>query len=114
MDFVHSVKQAIDLIKLYGKIAAKVSKDKNATLVGLLIVAIGGFLAVIGRFDTRLSSLVLMPITAIILLFIGVGIMHVFASIWTNEFSLKFFGSIRELCTFVNTLNSFETRKSYP
>ena len=51
ISFVESLKKAIEIVKLNGKVAKNVSKDKNATLNGVLIIAILGFISHILSFN---------------------------------------------------------------
>lgn len=82
--FIDSVKQAIEIVKLNGKAAVNISKDKNVTLMGILIIAIGSVLTTIGskQFD---FSLILIPLVAIIFYFIGIGVMHILARLFGGK-----------------------------
>ena len=83
IDFVNSVKQAIEIVKLNGKVAENVSKDKNATLMGVLIIIIGGILGQI----TGLNILVIIPSLVILIIgyFIVVGILHIVARLFGGQ-----------------------------
>jgi len=94
MNFNDSVKQAIDIVKLKGKVIEKVSKDKNATLIGILIIAIGGILSGIGstlygasnlEILTVILTLMFIPIYTILIYFIIVGIMHILARLFGGK-----------------------------
>ena len=94
MNFNDSIKQAIDIVKLKGKVIEKVSKDKNATLIGILIIAIGGILSGIGstlygasnlEILTVILTLMFIPIYAILVYFIIVGIMHILARLFGGK-----------------------------
>ena len=77
MDFVNSIKQAIEIVKLNGKAAKNVSKDKNATLIGILIIAIGSVLSNVLMFG--IVYIISTLIIGVIGYFIIVGIMHIIA-----------------------------------
>jgi hypothetical protein len=83
LDFISSVKQAVEIVKLNGKVAENVSKDKNATLMGILIIAIGSILASVASSivlgNLNLSLIIFAPIISIIVYFIGIGVMHLLA-----------------------------------
>ena len=86
--FVDSVKQAVEIVKLNGKAAVNVSKDKNATLMGILIVIIGGTLSGIanlaGTFDLLLVILAPM-VVGLIFFFVSVGIIHLLARLFGGK-----------------------------
>ena len=86
--FVDSVKQAVEIVKLNGKAAVNVSKDKNATLMGILIVIIGGTLSGIanlaGTFDLLLVILASM-VVGLIFFFVSVGIIHLLARLFGGK-----------------------------
>ena len=75
MSFSDSVKQAVEIVKLNGKVAEKVSKDKNATVMGILIIVIGGILSQI--LSIEILTLIYTLIFLIIIYFIVVGITHI-------------------------------------
>ena len=83
ISFVDSIKQAIEIVKLNGKVAENVSKDQNATLMGILIIAIGGFLSQI----TGLNILVIVSSLVILIIgyFIVVGILHIVARLFGGQ-----------------------------
>ena len=94
--FVDSVKQAVEIVKLNGKAAVNVSKDKNATLMGILIVIIGGTLSGIanlaGAFDPYIKGMgkILLVILAsmvvgLIFFFVSVGIIHLLARLFGGK-----------------------------
>jgi len=94
MNFNDSVKQAIDIVKLKGKVIEKVSKDKNATLMGILIIAAGGILGGIGStlygasnlaILTIILTLIFTPIYAVLVYFIAVGVMHILARLFGGQ-----------------------------
>ena len=83
MDFGNSIKQAVEIVKLNGKAAVTVSKDKNATLIGILIIAIGGILSQILSFEIGI-----MIFTVAVLItgyFIVVGVMHILALLFGGK-----------------------------
>ena len=90
--FVDSVKQAVEIVKLNGKAAVNVSKDKNATLMGILIVIIGGTLSGIanlaGTFDLLLVILAPM-VVGLIFFFVSVGIIHLLARLFGGKADRK-------------------------
>ena len=60
MSFIDSIKQAIEIVKLNGNATVNVSKDKNATLMGILIIAIGVTLGQIMNFKiTTIITLII-------------------------------------------------------
>ena len=85
MTFIDSVKQAIEIVKLNGKAAVNISKDKNATLMGISIIAVGSVLVVLGETPIKFTLVILAPIATIIFYFIGVGIMHVLALLFGGK-----------------------------
>ena len=83
MDFIDYVKQAVEIVKLNGKAAVNVSKDKNATLMGILIIAIGAILSQV--FDLEMLTIMPVLIFTIIIYFIMVGIMHMLARLFGGQ-----------------------------
>jgi len=83
LDFGNSVKQAIEIVKLNGKVAENVSKDKNATLNGILIIAIGAFLS--QALNLEIITIVSTLIIGIIGYFIVIGIMHIVARLFGGK-----------------------------
>lgn len=83
MDFIDYVKQAVEIVKLNGKAAVDVSKDKNATLMGILIIAIGAILSQV--FDLEMLTIMPVLILTIIIYFIMVGIMHMLARLFGGQ-----------------------------
>jgi len=83
ISFVDSIKKAIDIIKLNGKVAENVSKDKNATLMGVLIIAIGAFLSQV--LNLEIITLVSTLIIGIIGYFIIIGITHIVARLFGGK-----------------------------
>ena len=83
MDFVNSIKQAIEIVKLNGKPAKNVSKDKNATLIGILIIAIGSVLSNVLMLE--IVDIISTLIIGVIGYFIIVGIMHIIARLFGGQ-----------------------------
>ena len=83
MSFNDSIKQAVEIVKLNGKVAVNVSKDKTATLMGVLIIVIGGILSQILSLEivTTISTLIVL----IIGYFIVVGVMHILARLFGGK-----------------------------
>jgi len=94
VNFSNSIKQAIDIVKLKGKVIEKVSKDNNATLIGILIIAIAGILGGLGSTlygtpDLAISTIILTslfaPVFTVLIYFILVGIMHTLARLFGGK-----------------------------
>ncbi|MDP7244861.1 MAG: YIP1 family protein [Flavobacteriales bacterium] len=83
MSFIDSVKQAVEIVKLNGKVTINVSKDKNATLMGVLIVAIGAILNQILDFNVLTSIFVV--VFAIAVYFIVLSITHALARLFGGQ-----------------------------
>ena len=83
IDFGNSVKQSIEIVKLNGKVAENVSKDKNATLNGILIIAIGAFLS--QALNLEIITIVSTLIIGIIGYFIVIGITHIVAHLFGGK-----------------------------
>jgi len=83
MDFMKSLKEAIDILKLNKKSIEKVAKDKGATTAGILILIIGGFIGGIVGKDWFLIGVI--PIITIIFSFIGIGILHLIARLFGGK-----------------------------
>ena len=83
MAFTDSIKQAVEIVKLNGKVAENVSKDKNATLMGLLIIAIGGILGQV--LSLEIATIIFTLMFLIIGYFIIVGIMHILARLFGGK-----------------------------
>jgi hypothetical protein len=78
MDFVGSVKKAVEIVKLNGQVAAEVGADEQSLQPGLIIVAVGGLLMGIrGGIGGMISG----PIGALIGYAVGVGILHLVATL---------------------------------
>lgn len=88
MSFSNSVKQAIEIVKLNGKVAESVSKDTNALPMGILILIIGSILTVTMVSTTgtfKLSFIILAPVLSVIFFFVGAGITHLLARLFGGQ-----------------------------
>lgn len=86
MDLAGSLNKAIEIVKLNGSVAAEVGRDEQALKPGLLFVAAGGLAAVVGSFfsfrhGAGPGALIAVPVSAIVAFFIGVGVVHLVATI---------------------------------
>jgi len=83
MDLAGSLKKAIDIVKLNGAVAADVGRDEQALQPGLIFVAVGGLAAGIGGLAGHggIGGLISAPIAALIGYAVGVGILHLVATI---------------------------------
>jgi len=79
MDFVGSLKKAVEIVKLNGAVAAEVGADEQSLQPGLIIVAVGG--AVTGIFG-GLGGIIGGAIAALIGSAVGVGILHLVATVF--------------------------------
>ena len=79
MDFVGSLKRAIEIVKLNGSVAAQVGADEQSLQPGLAIAAIGGALTgVLGG----PGGLVAGAVAGLVGLAVGVGILHLVATVF--------------------------------
>lgn len=83
MDFKKSVMNAIEIVKLNGSVMTKVAADKDATGMGVLIIAIAGVAAAIGALNP--FGIIMMPIAYLIGTFIGIGIIHLLAKLFGGK-----------------------------
>lgn len=83
MDLAGSLKKAIEIVKLNGAVAAEVSRDAQALQPGLIFVAASGLAAGIAGLASRggIAGLVVSPVFALFGYAIGVGILHLVATI---------------------------------
>ncbi len=79
-EFKKYAKQGIEILKLNGKVAEKISKDKKATNYAFLFVVLVGVAQAIGTFNV--PGIIVTPIFTLIGSFIGVGILHILAKIF--------------------------------
>jgi hypothetical protein len=84
MDLASSLNKAIEIVKLNGSVAAEVGRDEQSLQPGLLFVAISGLAAgVSGLFHHGgIGGLIAGPIAAIVGTFVGVGILHLVATVF--------------------------------
>jgi hypothetical protein len=83
MDFMDSVKQAIEIVKLNSSAITKVASDNKATAMGVVIIIVAGVLAAIGRFSW--IGIIYSPIAYLIATFIGIGIIHLLALLFGGK-----------------------------
>ncbi|HWR97578.1 MAG TPA: YIP1 family protein [Candidatus Methanoperedens sp.] len=83
MDFVGSLRKGVEIVKLNGPVAAAVGADEQALQPGLVIVAVSGLAAGIAGLAGHggVGGLISGPIGALIGYAIGVGILHLVATI---------------------------------
>ena len=83
MDLAGSLNKAIEIVKLNGSVAAEVGRDEGSLQPGLVFIAASGLAAGIAAIFQHggIGGLITMPITAIIGYFVGVGILHLVATI---------------------------------
>ncbi len=83
MDLAGSLNKAIEIVKLNGSVAAEVGRDERSLQPGLVFIAGSGLAAGIARILQHggISGLIALPIAAIIGYFVGVGILHLVATI---------------------------------
>jgi hypothetical protein len=83
MDLRGSLGRAIEIVKLNGTVAAEVARDEQSLQPGLLFVAGGGLAAgVAGVFQHGgIAGLIAMPIVAIVSYAVGVGVLHLVATL---------------------------------
>jgi hypothetical protein len=84
MDLAGSLKKAIEIVKLNGPVAAEVGRDEQSLQPGLVFVAVGGLAAGIGGLASHggIGGLVSGPIAALIGYAVGVGILHLVATVF--------------------------------
>lgn len=83
MDLAGSLNKAIEIVKLNGSVAADVGRDGQSLQPGLVFVAVSGLAAGIAAIFSHggIGGLITGPITAVIGYFVGVGILHLVATI---------------------------------
>lgn len=83
MDLAGSLNKAIEIVKLNGGVAAEVGRDEQSLQPGLVFVAAAGLAAGISALFGHggVAGLITMPITMLIGYFVGVGILHLVATI---------------------------------
>jgi hypothetical protein len=78
-NFVEYVKLAIDIIQLKTDAIDRARGDEEAFTMGLVIIALGGIGGAIGSLNP--FGVIFMPVLAIIMAFIGMGILHLIATL---------------------------------
>lgn len=83
MDLAGSLNKAIEIVKLNGPVAAEVGGDEQSLQPGLVFVAVSGLAAGIAALFQHggIGGLITAPIMAIVGYFIGVGILHLVATV---------------------------------
>lgn len=83
MDLAGSLNKALEIVKLNGSVAAEVGRDEQSLQPGLVFVAVSGLAAGISALFGHggIGGLISMPIMMIIGYFVGVGILHLVATI---------------------------------
>jgi hypothetical protein len=83
MDLAGSLRKAIEIVKLNGPASAEVARDEQSMQPGLVFVAVSGLAAGIAGLASHggISGLISGPISAIVGYFIGVGILHLVATL---------------------------------
>ena len=83
MDLAGSLNKAIEIVKLNGLVAAEVGRDEQSLQPGLVFVAVSGVAAGVGSIFRHggLGGLIALPITAIVGYLVGVGMLHLVATI---------------------------------
>jgi hypothetical protein len=83
MDLAGSLKRAIEIVKLNGPVAAEVGRDEQALQPGLIFVAASGLAMGIAGLASHggIGGLITGPIAALIGYAVGVGILHLVATI---------------------------------
>lgn len=83
MDLAGSFKKAIEIVKLNGTAAAEVARDEQSLQPGLIFVAVSGLMMGIGGLASHggVGGLIAMPISALVGVLVGVGILHLVATL---------------------------------
>ena len=83
MDLAGNLNKAIEIVKLNGSVAAEVGRDEGSLQPGLVIIAVSGLAAGIAAIFQHggIGGLIWMPIMAIVGYFVGVGILHLVATL---------------------------------
>ena len=79
MAFVDSLKKAIEIVKLNAKAIQEVAKDNTLTTHAFLILVIAGVASAVGQLNPL--GLIVSPISVVVGQLIGVGILHLIASV---------------------------------
>lgn len=83
MDLKGSLNKAIEIVKLNGPVAAEVGRDEQSLQPGLIFIAASGLAAGIATIFQHggIGGLIALPITMILGYFVGVGILHLVATL---------------------------------
>jgi hypothetical protein len=83
MDLAGSLNKAMEIVKLNGSVAAEVGRDEGSLQPGLVFIAGSGLAAGIAAIFQHggIGGLISMPIMAIVGYFVGVGILHLVATV---------------------------------
>jgi len=83
MDLASSLNKAIEIVKLNGSVAAEVGRDEQSLQPGLIFVAASGLAAGVASIFRHggIGGLISLPIMTIIGYFVGVGILHLVATL---------------------------------
>lgn len=81
MDIAGSFKRAIEILKLNGAVAVEVARDERALAPGLVFVAVSGAAGALGGGGGVGAALFTGPIAAVLMSFVGVGILHLSATV---------------------------------
>lgn len=82
MDLAANLKQAFEIVKLNGPVAAEVGKNEQSLQPGLIFIAGAGLASGLSglMFHGGIGGLVTLPIMAVLGYFVGVGILHIVAT----------------------------------
>ena len=83
MDLAGSLNRAIEIVKLNGSVAAEVGRDEQSLQPGLVFIAASGLAAGISAIFSHggIGGLITLPIMTIVGYFVGVGILHLVATL---------------------------------
>lgn len=83
MDLAGNLKKAIDIVKLDGAVAAEVARDERSFQPGLVFIAVSGLAMGVSGLASHggVGGLITGPIMALIGYFVGVGILHLVATV---------------------------------
>ncbi|MBI1865311.1 MAG: YIP1 family protein [Nitrospirae bacterium] len=87
MDIKAYIMRAIEIVKLNGDAAKEAAADEQGLVPGILVVAVGGLASGISSllFHHSVSAIIVSPIVAVVFSFIGVGIVHLLASLFGGK-----------------------------
>jgi hypothetical protein len=83
MDLARSLNKAIEIVKLNGSAASEVGRDEQSLQPGLVFIAVSGLAAGVAALFQHggIGGLIAAPIAAIVGTFVGVGILHLVATV---------------------------------